>query len=108
VAVYVSQDGGLTFTLYSSFTPQGRTDDARQSMVEFNTLSGDDGVVEFRPTVSGAQVAINGLNSALDALQKKNVRVFPPGGRSAKLPGSNSKTADWFLKFWPTAVASRT
>jgi hypothetical protein len=30
-------------------------------MVEFNTLSGDDVVVEFRPTVSGAQVAINGL-----------------------------------------------
>jgi hypothetical protein len=67
VDVYGSQDGGLTFTLYSSFTPQGRTDDARQSMVEFNTLSGDDGVVEFRPTVSGAQVAINGLQFVPEA-----------------------------------------
>ena len=61
VDVYVSQDGGLTFAFHSSFTPQGGTDDARQNMVEFNTLSGDDVVVEFRPTVSGAQVAINGL-----------------------------------------------
>lgn len=61
VDVYVSDDGGLSFSLYSTFTPAGGTDAARENMVFFDTLSGDDIVVEFRPTVAGATVGISGL-----------------------------------------------
>ncbi len=61
VEVYVSEDGGLSFALYSTFTPAGGTDAARENMVFFETLSGDDIVVEFRPTVVGATVGISGL-----------------------------------------------
>jgi hypothetical protein len=61
VDVYVSEDGGLTFAHYSTFTPAGGTDAARENMVFFETLSGDDIVVEFRPTVAGATVGISGL-----------------------------------------------
>ncbi|MDG2335302.1 MAG: PEP-CTERM sorting domain-containing protein [Myxococcota bacterium] len=61
VDIYVSQDGGLTFALYTSFTPGGGTDQAREAMTFFENLSGDDIVIEFRPTVAGSVVGINGL-----------------------------------------------
>ena len=61
VDVYVSEDGGLTFSLYTSFTPAGGTDAAREAMTFFETFSGQDIVVEFRPTVAGSVVGINGL-----------------------------------------------
>jgi hypothetical protein len=61
VDVYVSEDGGLNFAHYSTFTPAGGTDAARENMVFFENLSGDDIVVEFRPTVAGATVGISGL-----------------------------------------------
>ncbi|MDE0884591.1 MAG: PEP-CTERM sorting domain-containing protein [Myxococcota bacterium] len=61
VDIYVSEDGGLTFALYTSFTPAGGTDAAREAMTFFETLSGDDIVIEFRPTVAGSVVGINGL-----------------------------------------------
>jgi hypothetical protein len=61
VDVFVSENGGLSFTLYSTFTPAGGTDAARENMVFFETLSGGDIVLEFRPTVAGATVGISGL-----------------------------------------------
>jgi hypothetical protein len=61
VDVYVSEDGGLTFSLYTTFTPAGGTDAAREAMTFFETFSGQDIVVEFRPTVAGSVVGINGL-----------------------------------------------
>jgi len=61
VDIYVSEDGGLTFSLYTAFTPAGGADAAREAMTFFETLSGDDIVVEFRPTVAGSVVSLNGL-----------------------------------------------
>jgi hypothetical protein len=63
VDVYISEDGGTSFSFFNSFTPAGGTDRAREIAVHFETVfnNGDDIWVEFRPTVSGANVSLNGL-----------------------------------------------
>ncbi len=48
-------------TTYTAFTPAGGTDAARGAMTFFETVSGQDIVVEFRPTIAGSVVGINGL-----------------------------------------------
>ena len=61
VDIYLSKDGGVTFQYEVTVTPNSGTDDARQAMFSWQKLSESDVVVEFRPTVAGAVVALNGL-----------------------------------------------
>ena len=62
VDVYFSTDGGVSFAYYGTYTPAGGTDSAHEFNLSFNTHNGGEDVwVEFRPTVSGATVNLNGL-----------------------------------------------
>lgn len=63
VDVYISNDGGVSFYFSGSYIPAGGTSTATEHMLLVDNIGngGADIWVEYRPTVAGATVSLNGL-----------------------------------------------